>query len=468
MDKTTANGFEPGMHDTGSLLYVYTVSIIAAVGGLLFGYDTGVISGAIPFITQHFDLNAVQEGFAVSNVLVGCVIGASVAGVLGDRFGRKKILILTALFFTLSALLSAIPRTYTELLIARFLGGLAVGVASVLSPVYIAEIAPAQIRGRLVSLNQFTIVFGMLMAYFVNWLLVDSGPNNWRWMFVAETPAALIFFFALFFIPESPRWLTSKRRIDDALGILTRVGGHAHARVELQEIQKTLRAKKVPFSIILKPGIRKAIVIGVILAFFSTSTGIGPVTYYAPTIFLKAGFGSASSAFFASFVVVLTILLCTFIAIAFVDKIGRKPLLYIGLTGMTISMILAALSYGTTANGSRLILFPILAFVGFFAMSMGDIVWVILAEMFPNKARALGMSIGTMVVWLSDFLVSQTFPWFSELFGGRIFYLYAVICAFALVFTVFFVPETKGKTLEEMESLWGIADDDDELAVQSG
>jgi len=440
--------------DRGSIIYVYFVSLIAAVGGLLFGFDTGVISGAIPFITEHFDLNAHQEGFAVSNVLVGCVAGASFAGALSDKFGRKKILIMTALFFTLSAILSTIPRTYIELITARFLGGLAVGVASVLSPIYIAEIAPARIRGRLVSINQFTIVFGMLLTYITNWLLVDTGPYNWRYMFLIEAPFAIIFFIALFFIPESPRWLTKQGKLDSALRILTRVGGRKHAEEEMRKIENMLQKEEGSFRELLKPGLRKALILGVILAFFSTSTGIGPVTYYAPTIFMEAGFESASSALFASIIVVLTILLCTFIVIGFVDRIGRKPLLLIGLTGMTLSMAMMGYAYQNPGIDPKLIIIPLLTFVGFFAMSLGDIVWVILAEIYPNKVRGRCMAIGTMVVWLSDFMVSQTFPWMAEIFGKGTFYMYGVICATAFGFVLLFLPETKGKTLEEIEQMW--------------
>jgi len=444
----------PDRYPGGDIVYVYMVSFVAALGGLLFGFDTGVISGAIPFITEHFHLDAVRQGFAVSNVLVGCVIGASLAGTLSDRYGRKKILIFTALFFTLTSLLSAIPRTYIELIIARFIGGLAVGVASVISPVYIAEIAPSGIRGRLVSINQFTIVFGMLLTYITNWLLVDTGPNNWRWMFLVQAPAAILFFFALFFVPESPRWLTKQNRLDEARAILSRVGGKSHAEAEMREINAMLNKEEGSFMELFRPGFRKAVILGVILAFFSTCTGIGPVTYYAPTIFLGAGFESASAALFASIIVVLTILLCTFIVIWLVDRMGRIPLLIIGLSGMTVSMALMGYTYQNTGIDPTWIIIPILLFVGFFAMSLGDIVWVMLAEIFPNKVRGRGMAIGTMVVWLSDFSVSQTFPWMTEVIGRATFYLYGGLSAAALVFVIFFLPETKGKSLEEIERMW--------------
>jgi len=443
-----------GKDTTGKSIFIYAVSIVAAIGGLLFGFGTGVIAGAIPFVTKHFNLNSVQEGFAVGVVSMACVFGASAAGLLSDRFGRKKILIASALIFTLSSILAAIPKTYTDLIIARFLCGLAVGVASVLSPVYIAEIAPAKIRGRLISINQFTIVFGMLLTYFINWLIVDIGPNNWRWMFFTQTPPAAIFFIALFFVPESPRWLMSRGNRDAALAILTKVDGRNHAEAELGEIERTLHHEKVPLTEIFKPGLRKVLFLGVMLAFFATASGSGPLAYYAPTIFLDAGYESASAAFLASLLVVLTILIFTIVVMSIVDKVGRKPLLLIGETGMTLSLIFAGIAYMRHGSGGSWILIPIVSFFAFYAVSIADIVWVMLAEMFPNRVRGIGMGIGTMVVWLFDFLAAQTFPWLTEKVGGATFYIYAGICATAIVFIWMMIPETKGKSLEEIERMW--------------
>jgi len=440
--------------DKGSTLYVYFVCIVAAIGGLLFGFDTGVISGAIPFITEHFSLNAHQEGFAVSNLLIGCILGAGFAGTLSDRFGRKKMLIFAAVFFALSGVLSALPRTFIELVSARFLGGLAVGVASMLSPMYIAEISPASIRGRLVSINQFTIVGGILLSYFTNWLIVDTGPNNWRWMLAVETIPAVIFFITLFLVPESPRWLTKQGCIDRALAILTHVGGAEHAHKEMIEIEASLEKGEGSLSELLKPGLRFALLVGVLLAIFQQITGINTVLYYAPKIFLEAGYKSANSAFLASVIVGVTNLVCTVIAIGTIDRFGRKPLLLIGLAGMGISFAFTGFAFHTEAVGGTWILIPIILYVGFFAMSLGPVVWVLISEIFPTKIRGRAMSIATMVLWISCFVVSQTFPWLVELIGEKTFYIYGAVCIFAFIFVWTMVAETKGKTLEEIESMW--------------
>ena len=439
--------------DTGSLVYVYVVSFVAALGGLLFGFDTGVISGAIPFITKHFSLNAHQEGFAVSSLLVGCIIGAGFAGMLSDRFGRKKILIGAALFFMVSAILSALPRTMMELVFARFIGGLAVGVASMLSPMYIAEISPARIRGRLVSVNQFAIVGGILLSYFTNWLLVDTGAANWRWMLFVETLPALMFFIGLLFIPESPRFLIKQGRHDAALAILKKVGGRSHAELELSEIKVSLTLEEESFRELLRPGLRTLLLIGVLLAIFQQITGINIILYYAPKIFMEAGFGE-SSALLASVIVGLTNMLCTIIAILTVDRLGRKPLLLIGLTGMGISLFLVGLAFHQSMVGTSYVLIPIIAYVGFFAMSLGPVVWVLMSEIFPTKIRGRAMSIATMVLWISCFAVAQTFPLFLEKLGEKTFFMYAIVSALAFIFVWSMVIETKGKSLEEIEKIW--------------
>ncbi len=434
-------------------MYIYIVSFVAAIGGLLFGFDTGVISGAIPFISEYFSLNSVEEGFAASNLIIGCIIGASVAGVLSDLFGRKKILIAAAVFFIVSAFLSAIPRTYIELIIARFIGGLAVGAASVLSPVYIAEVAPAKIRGGLVSLNQLTIVAGILLTYFTNWLLVDIGPSNWRWMFAMEILPAGIFLVALMFIPESPRWLTARGRRDEALVVLDRIGGKEHAENELREIQNSLREEKGSIKELLQPGLRLILLTGILLGVFQSITGIDTIVYYTPTILLKAGYESASAALLGSIIMGAILLVFTFVAIFTVDKLGRKFLLLLGLTGMGISFLTTGYVFQSNTMGP-LILIPITTYVGFFAMSMGPVVWVLLAEIFPNKIRGTAMAITTMILWASNFFVVQTFPWLIDRIAENTFYFYGGLCAAAFITIYFMVTETKGKTLEEIEKMW--------------
>ena len=435
-------------------LYTYLITVVAAVGGLLFGFDTGVISGAIPFVTEHFKLNAHQEGFVVSNLIIGCILGASFAGGLSDRFGRRNILIVAAFLFTLSAVLSAVPRTVTELIIARFIGGIAVGMASVISPTYISEISPPSIRGRLVSLNQFTIVLGIALTYLSNWLVVDIGPHNWRWMFALEALPAGAFFFVLFLVPESPRWLAMKGRTDDARTVLTNIGGVSDVSEELGEIMTSIGEHRGSIRELFAPGLRMVLLVSVCLAVFSQITGIDSVVYYAPKVFLMAGFPDAASAFLASIMVAATLLIFTVVAMATVDRFGRKPLLLIGSAGMGASFLVAGYSLNTEGAPLLLVVVPIIVFLAFFAISWGPVVWVIIVEVFPNRVRGVAVSLATMALWAANFLVAQTFPWLVETFRGGVYFLFASICFLAFAFVFFFVTETKGKSLEEIERMW--------------
>lgn len=434
----------------GNLFYAIALSFVAAVGGLLFGFDTGVISGAISFVTDHFQLNSHQTGFAVSNLMIACTIGAFLAGPLTDKLGRKKILILAAFLYAISALLSAIPRTFIELVVARFIGGLAVGIASVLSPMYITEISPAKIRGRLVALNQLAIVIGILLSYFSDWLLVDIGPNNWRWMFGVEAFPALIFTIILFLIPESPRWLVKQGSIEKAQKILAKIMGVRQANIEIEEIKSSLTAEQGTYSDLFKPGLRKLLLIGVLLALFAHITGIDTIIYYGPVIFMKAGFQSNSSAIFGSVLIGLINLLFTFVGIALVDRVGRKSLLLIGLAGMGISMVFVGVAY----HSAHLVVIPILSFIASFALSIGVVIWVYLAEIYPTKLRGRAMSIATFVLWLSNVLITQIFPWMLDTLKQFTFYLLAGTCVVAFLFTKTMIFETKNKSLEEIEQYW--------------
>jgi len=435
-------------------LYLLAVSFVAAVGGLLFGFDTGVISGAIPFVKQHFTLNAHQEGFAVSNLMIACIVGASMAGPLTDRYGRKKMLVLAALLFVGSALLSSLPRTFTELVIARFVGGIAVGIASMLSPLYIAEISPADIRGRLVALNQLAIVVGILTSYLSNWLLVDIGGDNWRWMFAAEAVPAAVFVLTLLFIPESPRWLVKQERSEEAVSILLKVGDEIHARDELRTIQDTIHEEHGRFRDLLRPQLRTPLVVGILLALLAHLTGIDIVIYYGPTIFIESGFESASSALMASIIIGVVNLLATFIGIALVDRVGRKPLLLIGMVGMGTAMAGVGLSFQSEALGPSWTLFFILFYIACFAFSLGVVIFVYLSEIYPTKLRGRAMSIAIMVLWFSNVLITQLFPVAMETFGGTTFYLVAGICGITVIFIQTMIKETKGRSLEEIESMW--------------
>ncbi len=449
---TTENALN--QHEQGNVGYVYLISLVAAIGGILFGFDTAVIAGAIGFVKEHFELDAVREGFAVSSVLVGCVFGASFAGMLSDRFGRKKVLLLSAFLFIVSAIGSALPRTLIEFVIARFVGGLGVGAASMLSPLYIAEISPARIRGRLVSLNQFAIISGILLAYIADWLLVGIGPTNWRWMFASETLPALFFMVFLVFVPESPRWLTKQGMESDALSTLSRIGGRQHAEQEMKEIKETISLETGSITQLFQPGLRIALTIGIVLAILQQITGINTVLYYAPRIFASAGYGQMDSLLMAVIVGIVN-LLFTIVALWLIDKVGRKILLLIGSAGMGIFFFLSGCTFHFQFYEGPWILIFILLYVGSFAMSLGPVVWVVMSEIFPTRIRGRAMSIATVFLWISCFVVSWTFPILVDYISDAFtFWLYASMCVITFLFVWMIVPETKEKTLEEIERGW--------------
>lgn len=428
-------------------------STAAALGGLLFGFDTGVISGAIHFIKIEFNLNAYQEGFAVSNLMIACVIGALLAGPIADWTGRKKVLILCAVLFTVSAILSALPRSFTELVIARFIGGMGVGMASVVSPMYIAEISPAKIRGRLVALNQLAIVVGILLSYLSNWLLVDTGINNWRYMLVAEILPAITFLVGLFFIPESPRWLTKEGLEKEALDVLNVVAGAANADHELQEVKKSLAEKRTSLKELLHPSLRRVLIVGILFSLFAHITGIDTIIYYGPIIFLESGF-KTDSALLASVMIGITNLIFTFVGMAMVDKAGRKFLLLVGLAGMGISMMLVGFCMQSDMISAKWTLLWIMTYIASFAMSIGVVIWVYLSEIYPTRVRGQALSVATMVLWLGNVILTQLFPVMMERFGGGTFYIFSFICLLAFIFTWTMVKETKGVSLEEIEEMW--------------
>lgn len=445
--------------------YVYFAAIVAALGGMLFGYDTAVIAGAIGFLRQHFNLNAAQTGWAVSNALIGCIIGVAFAGVLSDAFGRKKVLLLAAILFTISAIGSALPVTLTQFVLFRMLGGVGVGAASMLSPLFIAEISPPAIRGRLVSWNQFAIVFGMLIVYFVNYLISGIGTEawniatGWRWMIGSETLPAVIFFFLLFLVPESPRWLIKQGRTDEGRKILARIGGEEHARREAEDIQKTVAQESRSLREIFKPGLRTILLVGIGLAILQQVTGINVIIYYAPEIF--KGLGATSNVALLQTVAVGAFNLgFTIVAMIYVDRIGRKPLMLIGATGMGLSLFLFGLTFYLQIKAAWVILF-VLSYAASFSLSVGPVTWVILAEVFPTRIRGRAMSICTVILWAANWLVSQTFPmldenvWLVEKFHhGFSFWIYAILCVALFLLVKLAVPETKGKTLEEIERHW--------------
>lgn len=457
-------GISSDSRGAGSIRYVVLLAVVAALGGLLFGYDTAVIAGAIGFLETHFELDATATGWAASCALVGCIVGAAIAGTLSDRFGRRKVLVLSAIFFAVSAVTSAIPRTLSQFVIARILGGLGVGAASAISPLYISEVSPAHIRGRLVSLQQLAIVSGIQIVYFVNMLIQRLGNETWnatlgwRWMFASETLPAVLFFIFLFFVPESPRWLSKQGRGSDALGILSRIGGRARAETELAEIKEAIAHEEGSIWQLFQPGLRVALFIAVVLAIFTQITGINAILYYAPEIFKRAGAGT--NAAFAQTVALGTVnLVFTLLAMATIDRFGRRILLLLGVTSMGVFLTLTGRAFQIESFEGPWVLIFVLGYCASFAFSLGVVFWVLVAEIFPTRIRGRAVAIGAVFVWCSCFLVSQTFPMLVEWMGSaKTFYAYAVMCLFTIVFVWRVVPETKGKTLEEIEQWWRPSD----------
>ena len=447
------------IEEAGSVAYVVLLTMVAALGGLLFGYDTAVVSGAIGFMGKRFGLSHLGAGWAASCALVGCIIGACFAGTLSDRLGRKKVLLFTAVLFGVSALGSALPRNLAEYVIARIVGGMGVGMASMLSPLYIAEVSPARIRGRLVSVNQLAIIFGMLVVYFVNARVARLGDEawnvaaGWRWMFGSETLPAVVFLMLLFFVPESPRWLTKQGQSKKARVILARIGGQGHASREIAEIEDAIGHEGGSIFQLLLPGMRRPLLIGVGLAILQQVTGINTVLYFAPEIFKSAGL-AATQAISDTVLVGVVNLAFTIVAIWVVDRVGRKPLLLIASAGMGVSLTLLSGSFVFRRFEGPWVLLLVLLYVASFAVAMGPVVWVVMSEIFPTRIRGRAMSIATVCLWISCFCVSQFFLYLLAELGGYAFLIYAGMCLVSFVFVFFGVPETKGKSLEEIEKGW--------------
>ncbi len=436
------------------VFYVISVTIVAAIGGLIFGFDTAIVAGATRYMKEQFSLNSLQEGWAVGVVLVGCMFGAGLAGPASDRVGRKRFMLISAALFLASAVGCALPRNMGEFIIFRFVGGLAIGSASILSPLYISEIAPAKIRGALVSVNQMAIVTGILLAYFVNWIFAGLGASSWRWMYGTGAVPSVVFFVLLLRVPESPRWLVKKGREVEAESILARVNAAEIAAREIRDIKDALALEKGSVRELFRPGFRRPLFIAVVLAVLSQITGINAIIYYAPRIFESAGFGRMS-AIGQSTIVGLVNMLFTIVAILLADRVGRRPLLLIAAGGMGFSLVFLGAAFKVHFLPPVALLLIILMYIAFFASAMGPLVWVVMAEIFPTRMRGSAMGIATLFLWLSDFAVTLTFPVISDrLSASAAFWLYSVMCAIGLVFMIFFLPETKGKTLEEIERRW--------------
>ena len=451
--------------------YLVLIAAVASLGGLLFGYDTGVINGAQYYLSQYFDLDEITKGWVVGSALIGCFFGAIIAGKLSEGIGRRNSLIISAILFSLSAWGSGLPgmfpETVTMLVIFRIIGGLGIGVASMNAPMYIGEIAPSDIRGKMVTYYQLAIVVGFFVVFLATYFIgnglteLQNIEFGWKRMFWSELIPSLLFLVLMFFIPKSPRWLVLNGKDSEAMNVLNRIHGKEAAQLEMAEIESSIANEKVGSGIsIFTKGIFAIVVIGSVLSILQQFTGINAVLYYGADIFEKAlGFGK-EDVLKQQVLLAFVNLVFTFVAMYTVDKLGRKPLLYIGSVGMILGFALLAVSL-QTQNVGVISLIGVLIFIGSFALSMGPVVWVLLSEMFPNKIRSIAMSVAVAAQWAANYVVSQSFPIIMESdvnatqwSGALPYYLFIAFILIIMFVTYRFVPETKGKSLEEIEAYW--------------
>jgi len=452
-----------------NMAYIWGISLVAALGGLLFGYDWVVIGGAKPFFEKYFQLNSEElSGWANSCALVGCLAGSLVTGGLSDKLGRKKLLVVSAFLFAASSVLTGWATTFGWFVAWRIIGGVAIGMASNLSPMYIAEVAPAHMRGRLVAVNQLTIVIGILAAQIANWLIAEkvadgataemirqswNGQYGWRWMFTAVAVPSLLFLVSALFVPESPRWLVKNGLAERARKILERIGGVAYADAEVRDVQATLASQEihhVRFQDLLEPKMVKILLVGVTLAVLQQWSGINVIFNYAEELYKAAGYG-VSDILFNIVITGAINLVVTFIAIGTVDRFGRRGLMLIGCAGIAISHLLLGAAYTMGMKG-LLVLVLTLSAIGCYGMSLAPITWVLISEIFPNRIRGAAISVAVSALWIACFILTYTFPILKGVVGmSGTFWIYAAICAAGFVFIRLRVPETKGKTLEQIE-----------------
>lgn len=455
--------------------YILFLSVVAALGGFLFGYDTAVISGTIAQVSQQFGLNTLQAGWYVGCALIGSIGGVACAGILSDRGGRKNTMILSAILFSASAIGCALASSFNELVIYRIIGGVGIGVVSIISPLYISEVSVAQYRGRLVSLYQLAITIGFLGAYLVNyqlmlgadtaaqsgnqWIVKVFSDEIWRGMLGMETVPALLFFLIIFFIPESPRWLVLKNKEVRASRILQRIyGSKSESEMQINAIRQVAGGEsKSEWSLLLRPGILKAVIIGASIAILGQFMGVNAVLYYGPSIFQESGLSSGDSLFYQVLVGTVN-MLTTVLALVIIDKVGRKKLVYYGVSGMIISLILIAFYFIKGAElqiPSTALLIFFLSYIFCCAISICAVIWVLLSEMYPIKVRGLAMSIAGFSLWIGTFLIGQLTPWMLQnLTPAGTFLIFAGMCVPYILIIWKLVPETTGKSLEEIEKNW--------------
>tara|TARA_R110000868_G_scaffold8205_3_gene42413 strand:+ start:1187 stop:2563 length:1377 start_codon:yes stop_codon:yes gene_type:complete len=445
------------MHQRKRSYFFVVVAIVAAFAGLLFGYDTGVMSGAILFINNQYHLSAEMNGWVVSSVLFGAVGGAIISGRVSDRFGRKNLLIAIAVLFIVASIVSAIAQTIAWLVVGRILIGIAIGVASYTAPLYISEIAPAKHRGALVSLNQLAVTIGILISYLVDYLCAFHPDTGWRYMLGFGAVPALLLLLGMIALPYSPRWLVAKGNMPHALEILRRIrtGHHAEVDAELQAIKSSLEVQKGGWRQLMSGTLRPALVVALSLAVIQQFVGINTILYYAPTIFSLASHPTPMQAILATVPVGVVLVIFTLISLPLIDVVGRRPLLIVGLVGMSIGLLILVIAFHGGVAGSNHFLTTIgmLLYIACFAFSLGPIMWLMIAEVFPLSIRGLGTSLASAVNWGSNMLVTLTFLSLTQLLGtSGTFGLYLILSLISLVFVIFMIPETKGVSLEQIES----------------
>ncbi|HEY7305041.1 MAG TPA: sugar porter family MFS transporter [Bryobacteraceae bacterium] len=437
-----------------NIRYVIFLAATAALGGLLFGFDIAIITGAGPFLTETFHLNDLSLGWAFSSLLFGCVLGSAIAGRLTDFYGRKKILLLVAVLFAVTSLATGLAPSFSAFIVARFVGGLAVGGASILSPMYVAEVSPPSLRGRLGTLYQMSIVTGILTSYAINYLLRGVGSGNWRWMFMTGVVPSLLFFALLLSVPETPRYLFMAGREQQAFAILERIAGRESAEFEASEIRASLSNKRRAWRELFGPGIRRAVLVGFCLAILVHVSGINTIIDYAPAILKSAGW-KIDAALFSTVIIGFTNFAFTFVSFWAIDRYGRKPLYIIGSLGMTAALVMLLSAVLLGRFQSTAILAYILAYLAFFSSCIGPVFWTLVAEIFPNDLRGTAMIVPVLTQWVANAAVVLFFPVaFNQLGKAVTFAFLAAMSLVQAVFTWFFVPETKNKPLEEIEEYW--------------
>ncbi len=435
--------------------YLILLAATAALGGVLFGFDIAIITGAGPFLTEHFGLNDLELGWAFSSLLFGCVLGSLAAGRFADRYGRKRILVGVAVLFALTSIATAVAPTFHLFVAARFAGGLAVGAASLLSPMYVAEVSPPSVRGRMGALYQLSIVLGILTSYGINYLLRNSGVNNWRWMFFTGIFPSMLFFVLMLIAPETPRFLMMTGRKEEAFSLLARISGKQSAGLAIAEMQVAVH-KGGGWQALRRPAVKRALRVSFFLAILIHVSGINTVVDYAPAIFRSAGW-KIDDALFSTFLVGVTEFVFTIASFWVIDRYGRKPLYVIGSIGMCAALISLMLTVATNRFHGPLVLVLILTYLAFFSCCIGPVFWTLLPEIFPTDVRGLAMTVPVLTQWVANALVVLLFPFAYHQIGKVVTFGFLASMALAQAITTwFFVPETKNKPLEEIEEFWNL------------